>query len=553
MPPDNTSTKGGGMMSLYANLLGPDADASATPGTISRAPVVFKQGENDAQSDESAAKKQQLNPASLRFQPTKRPQLAAQKTKPKPALPKAIQPNASQPSASASTSAPIKSTLADWAAEDDDYGYVGEKRQRGGRKKRKKNHEPHEVPQNWDDIYDPSRPNNYEEYRHSDEKILEVREWKDRLYAHRMRRSPSRDSDSDDYDRPMNQNKAHHAYLGQFAPPGSFAPPPNLNDVSPPPAPGPDSSGEDAFTRRARMSQRENTDTDMHDITSIPPPPPDEPPAPPSIPTGEDVHERRFQQINQPPPPPPDQIPPPPPPSRLDAFQPSSATISRAPVRYTLPPPPADIPASEAELEEVLAKEQPADAQTETDGEDSNDAPRSLRPGQKGFAERLLSKYGWTKGSGLGATGSGIAKPLQVKVEKRKKRPDAEGGGFVTPGGRGTIIGGKRKGEDTGKFGPMSEVIILRGMLDGMDLEAEMESGDLMQDIGEECNEKYGSVERVYIARDAGMPIPVFVKFTSPLSALRAVNALEGRIFNGNAITARFFNTEKFEEGVYVE
>lgn len=28
-------------------------------------------------------------------------------------------------------------------------------------------------------------------------------------------------------------------------------------------------------------------------------------------------------------------------------------------------------------------------------------------------------------------------------------------------------------------------------------------------------------MERVYIARDAGTPVPVFVKFTSPLSALR--------------------------------
>ena len=199
---------------------------------------------------------------------------------------------------------------------------------------------------------------------------------------------------------------------------------------------------------------------------------------------------RRFQQSqNQPSE---NQIPPPPPTSRpLDSFQPSSATISRAPVRYTLPPAPADMPASEAELEEVFAREEPADGEGDATGEDTEDAPRSLRPGQKGFAERLLSKYGWTKGSGLGADGSGIAKPLQVKVEKRKKRPDAEGGGFVTPAGRGTIIGGKRKGDDdTGLFGPMSEVIILRGMLDGMDLQSELESGELMQEIGEECSDK---------------------------------------------------------------
>ena len=156
--------------------------------------------------------------ASLRFQPTKRPQLANQKPKPKPTLPKATAPPTVP--APASTSAPSKSTLADWAAtEDDDFGYyMGEKRQRGGRKKRKKNREERSIPQNWDDIYDPSRPNNYEAYRHSDEKISEVREWKDRLYAHRMRRSPSMDSDSD-YDRPVNRMFQTHSvkeYLWKY-------------------------------------------------------------------------------------------------------------------------------------------------------------------------------------------------------------------------------------------------------------------------------------------------------------------------------------------------
>ena len=48
-------------MSLYANLLDPSAESA--PGTISRAPVVFKQSSdnNDAQPEESASKKQQVN------------------------------------------------------------------------------------------------------------------------------------------------------------------------------------------------------------------------------------------------------------------------------------------------------------------------------------------------------------------------------------------------------------------------------------------------------------------------------------------------------------
>lgn len=403
----------------------------------------------------------------------------------------------------------MKTTLADWAAteEDDVNGfYVGEKRQRGGRKKRKKNREAQAFVQNWDDIYDPSRPNIYEEYKHSDEQIAEVREWKDRLYAHRMARSPSRNSYSDDESRPMSSMlpfawdcecfKCLRTFAGQFAPPKSFAPPPNLNDI--PPAPLDEATGDDAVARRARMTAGQSDTLMSGQTPPPPPPPPEEPPAPiPDDPTGEDAYLRRVQMAAAAQPTP--HAPPPPPPRPLDALQPASATISRAPVRYTLPPPPEDIPATEAELEEVFAKEEPAE-----DALDEEDGQRSLRPGQKGFAERLLAKYGWTKGSGLGATGSGIVKPLQVKVEKQKKRPDSEGGGFVTPAGRGKIIGGKRKAEEEeGKFGRMSEVIILKGMLDGMDVDAELEGdqdGGLMQEIGEECSEKVRFVMYDWVA-----------------------------------------------------
>ena len=173
-------------------------------------------------------------------------------------------------------------------------------------------------------------------------------------------------------------------------------------------------------------------------------------------------------------------------------LKPFAPTISRAPVRYDFPPPPAEIPNSEAELETVLEA-----AAIEAGESVDNEVPRSLRPGQRGFAERLMSKYGWTKGSGLGASGTGIINPLRVQMEKQKKKPDSEGGGFVGPGGRGKILGGKksaaRESAEVGKFGTMSEVIVLYGMVDGMDLNAEMDQagdGGLMQEIGDECSNK---------------------------------------------------------------
>ncbi|KAE8556431.1 hypothetical protein EYB25_001132 [Talaromyces marneffei] len=543
MPPQPTSKSGG--LSLYANLLDPASESSTAPGTIAKAPVLFTQSsEAGTDTDDIVTDKQQKSAASLRFQPIKRPQLPSQKPKAKPSFPKPtstpLAPGNTTTATSSSTRPQVKSTLADWAstADDDDVnGFYGqEKRQRGGRKKRKKNREGPEMITNWDDIYDPSRPNNYEEYKRSDEKIREVREWKDRLYAHRMVRRRSTDFDSDD-ESPPPRNR-------QFAPPSyNFAPPADLNDTSKLP---PIESSEDAYAQRLQKTRQQDTEVDMEDAEYKPPPPPA---IVPNEATGDDAYARRLQMSQQPPPP-----PPPPPeqplvPSKpsMSTFQPASATISRAPVRYTLPPAPEDIPATEEELEAVFAEEEPVQ-------DEGEEAPRSLRPGQKGFAERLMAKYGWTKGSGLGAAGTGIVSALQVKVEKQKKKPDSEGGGFATPAGRGRIIASKKRNEEEGKFGPMSEVIVLYGMLDGMDLATELDNsqgGGLMQEIGEECNEKYGRVERVFIHRESNEPVPVFVKFTAQLSALRAVNALEGRIFNGNKITARFYDTEKFDKGVY--
>lgn len=202
---------------------------------------------------------------------------------------------------------------------------------------------------------------------------------------------------------------------------------------------------------------------------------------------------------------------------------------------------------------------------TTTDDTTTNEEEaRSSRPGQAGFAQRLMSKYGWTAGSGLGASSSGILNPLQVKVEKRRRRPDAEGGGFAEPGGRGKVIAPKTSSQPTtssstqsnsattdSKYGPMSPVVLLSNMLTNMppaELAHEIAEGGLLQEIGQECGDKYGRVERLYIDQEDKQ---VFIKFTDTVSALRAVNSLEGRVFNGNVIAPRFWDEEKFERGEY--
>lgn len=530
---------GGGGLSLYADLLDPPADSSAS---ISRAPVVSHEALSTIKDQEAAAaasKKPSVNPA-LHFQPIRRPQ---QKTaqKPKVGFPKAP-PAATNnaPGAASNAPPPVKSSLADWAAtEDDDWMYTGEeKRSRGGRKKKKKAKDAAPVETDWDEIYDPSRPTNVDEYLRSDERIREVQEWKALLYRHRrpVKREfswSSSDEGGGDH-RPMTSKLKFLFILrpifrlctnivsaiDQFAPPSScaFAPPPR----SPPRVTLPDDkTGDDAYARRLALSQG----------VAIPPPP---------------------SNLSPPPPPPPNQsntgsAPPPPPPET------DSSTIARAPVRYVQPEPAAPAPAASENDAEAMDVDEPEAVVGD------EDAPRSNLPGQRGFAARLMSKYGWSKGQGLGADNSGIAQPLRVQVEKRRKRPDSEGGGWAEPGGRGRIIDASRNNNNkkaaadssdasVGKFGAISPVIVLRRMLDKIeDLQHEVEEG-LGQEIGEECGDNYGRVERLYIDVQGHN---VYIKFVDQVSALRAVNALDGRVFAGSAIEPQYYDLEAFEKGVY--
>jgi splicing factor 45 len=499
--------------------------------------------------------------AALRFQPSKRPP-QQQKAKPK-GLPKpAPQPVTSSPDKEAksakSPAPPVqKSTLADWTAEDplDNFYGGGPRAPRGGRKKRKKNKDQEVIPQNWDDIYDPTRPNKYEEYKDSDERMNEIMDWRDRLYAHRKgRRSDSAayPSETESYkergpslDRMFGAGNSRlnaNCLLGKFAPPSalSFAPPASYNEsavesgsYSPDYVPD-DPTGEDAYMRRMRLSGVATGKSPQKSPQPSPPPPPRiQPPsfvqptqtptfvqstqAPSFVPSQQP---QAFQQPSssaddtsssyipsmqapsfwQPPQTttssssqlPTQPLASPPEPQRAPTYN-SGAVISAAPVRYNLPAPPANLPANEEELEAAILQDEDEEM-ADVEEAQEEEAPRSKAPGQKGFAERLMKKYGWSKGQGLGSEGTGITTALAVKVEKRKKKPDAKGGKFVGPSGMGKIVGGKKKkGQDDGPG--MSPVVICRHMLDGMDLDFEMgPEGNIVEEIGKECEKNVSCI-----------------------------------------------------------
>lgn len=157
--------------------------------------------------------------AALRFQPTitKRPQMAnakSAKTKinMKPigatSAAAAAAAQATEAAAAPATARPpiVKTTLEDWTGDGDDdvngfYSSSKHAQPRGGKKRRKKNKDTPPPPTNWDDIYEPSRPNSYEEYREGDEKIREMEDWRERVYGKRRRRGgrdESYDSENDE-------------------------------------------------------------------------------------------------------------------------------------------------------------------------------------------------------------------------------------------------------------------------------------------------------------------------------------------------------------------
>lgn len=261
-------------------------------------------------------------------------------------------------------------------------------------------------------------------------------------------------------------------------------------------------------------------------------------------------------------------------------------------MRYSAPAPSSD-PANDVDQDAQhrgLGHNDPSttdqnesNASLETDPSSSS-APRSNRPGQKDFAKRLLQKYGWQQGQGLGATGTGITTILRHQTEKRKKRSDAEGGGWVTPSAIGRIVGGKKRKTDSEADDTDTDaltwsiVAVFAGMLKDINVDVALTQGDLMQSIGDKMAE-YGVVERLYIDRsgqaqniEIGQDDTadtaqsqktqsqttqgpnVFVKYTSALSAYRAIQAAQNKDFLGNGAltTARFWDADKFEAGVYV-
>ncbi|THV75476.1 hypothetical protein D6D28_01835 [Aureobasidium pullulans] len=529
--------------SLYANLLDPAAAPPAA--TISGAPVKY----SFKKDDEAPVQVEKKTPdASLRFQPAiKRPQ-PVQEQKPRPnSNPTLATKPPPQPAPPVATG-PIVQKWQD--SQQDDFDVVNEyhkfqEEQKARLKEERKSKKSKKASLHIDDI-DWSAPYNVQDaftktrtklrldaWKHSDSKFNARYQWKQTLRSFKRpgtpppaRHEPTLATDVSYKNMPPPQELSESVKSSAAPQPLSAPPPPAVAPVAYPPPAASNHYPPPTFDQYPPP-----------DFSQYPPPPP--PPQFSDVPA--------LPGLQYYPPPPPQFVPPPPP---VQTYQPApspvptppapsqpSGTISREPVRYEKP----------AQTEDDV------DTAPESINMDVSQEPevRTSAPGQKGFAQRYMEKMGWKKGEGLGREATGITTILRHEATKRKRKGDAEGGGWAQPAAMGRIVGGKKTKTDVpiDESKAFSLVAKFEGMLRDMDIDQAIEEDNLMQRIGEKL-EDYGRSERVFIDRATGR---VFVKFTSALSAFNAIKASDGTDFlgNGRIVQSTFFNADKFEEGIY--
>lgn len=349
---------------------------------------------------------------------------------------------------------------------------------KNNRKKKRKNDGQGNYVWTWDDEYDPAHPNDYEAYIDSDEQLREQIEWKRKLEG------------KDGVEEEEEEEEESGGYRG-FAPPQMYEErelevvEDDVSEYVPEPAVAIelDESGDDVFARRMRMAQEaginirpptpplaqddgpESHDDEGYNEEDVPPIGSNEQPTRIPLPLPQDhkivtssaqtqpqfygIYTSYSQSpslyVNAP-----GMQPTPPVSSAIISSEPvhyASRTVSSDPVFYEAPEPTPSVP--------------------------NDDELHGSHPGQRDFATRLMSKYGWQKGQSLGSTPTtGLVTPLLMKADKERK-------------GTGVIVNRNKVVEDHGPFGKMTRCIVLFNVVGPGEVDE-----DLVEEIGGECREK---------------------------------------------------------------
>ncbi|XP_077450557.1 splicing factor 45 isoform X1 [Stigmatopora argus] len=170
-------------------------------------------------------------------------------------------------------------------------------------------------------------------------------------------------------------------------------------------------------------------------------------------------------------------------------------------------------------------------------------------------AHKIMQKYGFKEGQGLGKHEQGLSTALSV--EKTSKRGGKIIIGDVLEKLAGALLpvapetpGGAADGKKS-DANPLTEilkaptkVVLLRNMVGRGEVDEDLEG-----ETKEEC-EKYGKVIKCVIFEIAEVhdeeAVRIFLEFERVESAIKAVVDLNGRYFGGRVVKACFYNQDKF-------
>lgn len=172
-------------------------------------------------------------------------------------------------------------------------------------------------------------------------------------------------------------------------------------------------------------------------------------------------------------------------------------------------------------------------------------------------AHKIMQKYGFREGQGLGKHEQGLSTALSVeKTSKRggkiiigdaAEKPGSSQAAAAETSGGGSAADPSKKSEAN----PLTEilknptkVVLLRNMVGRGEVDEDLEG-----ETKEEC-EKYGKVVKCVIFEIAVVPdeeaVRIFLEFERVESAIKAVVDLNGRYFGGRVVKACFYNLDKF-------